>query len=218
MTVCHVSSGSCQFGGGLSPPLSSDNHGKSASDAVCSLKHFFTASPLAVSLPLSSLTAPAYERSEGERVVYEPGGDHLGWPTSSCPIFHSPFVQLSNKCQVPFYCSSWLNLALVSQTVIAPALQRGIFVWERSVPGMLSVAFFSGGCRQQLSKRHPADRQVTGRLSEAPCHFTAHTSAKRKAPYLSCPSRSTYRAASLSVMTLASPCDLLWVNTNLPCV
>lgn len=28
--------------------------------------------------PLSSLTAPVYERFEGERVVYEAGGDHLG--------------------------------------------------------------------------------------------------------------------------------------------
>ncbi len=28
--------------------------------------------------PLSGLTAPAYENYEGERVVYERGGDHLG--------------------------------------------------------------------------------------------------------------------------------------------
>ena len=65
---------------GRSPLLFGDNPGKTAPDAnICRLKTLLLQPLLQLFLrPLSSLTAPAYERSGGERVVYEPGGDHLG--------------------------------------------------------------------------------------------------------------------------------------------
>lgn len=113
------------------------------------------------------------------------------------------------------YCSPWLNLALVSQAVIVPALWWPIFVCQRLLPGMLSEVFHPlPQFRQQASKLHQADWQVTGRLSGATCHFTAHRSAEKKAPFLKCRTRSTYTAAGLSVMTFAIQCDLFCINTS----
>lgn len=200
MTVCHVGSGSCRVLEEDSRHYFSffgDNFGKSAPDAsICSLKRIFTAQTPAVSSSVIKFDCPCmYKRTKGESVLYEPEGDHLGWPTS-CPIFHSPNVQLHTNCQVPLYSSPWLNLALVSHTVVISTLWWWFLFcsWKTAVR-TTQWSFSSTSSMDNRGLDRSSGTQVTDRLCGARCHFITHRSAGRKEQYLKRHAYSTYSIA-----------------------
>lgn len=150
-------------------PSFGDNSGKTAPDAsICSLKLIFTAQTPAVSSPVIKFDCPMYKKTKGVSVLYEPEGDHLGWLTSSCPIFHSPNVQLHTICQVLLSISPLLNVSLVSHKRIISALCWWLFVYERLLWETVEWSYSSrvmdiqGLDRSSGSFTHLTDKWRTG--------------------------------------------------------
>lgn len=145
---------------------------------------------------LSGLTALVHEASDGVGMVYEPLEDHLGWPTFSSPMFHSPFVQHNTKCQVPLLLPSSTGFMKNEECWVDPHP-----LWQTA-----------GGSRHRLSElSQRTDRWMAASLG---LHVVSQHTDPQSRMHPS--SHLTYSAAGLSVVTFAVRSDSLWANKQLP--
>ncbi|KAG7225219.1 hypothetical protein INR49_014778 [Caranx melampygus] len=129
---------------------------------MCSLKHFTVSAP-AVSPSVIKSTASVCERSEGESVLYEADGDHLGGSVSltrltdrSCPLDSSLiFLSTPPPCPWPLPPPSWSSATSATCVTTATMPPR-----KRTRPGLGFLCCFGSSEPPEINLKDSVPLQL----------------------------------------------------------